>query len=266
MTHRELELQLDAYVDGELAPEDARELEAHLSACGDCARLHEARVALSAAIREQVPALHAPDALRQRVRATLRDAAGTTRVRWGLPAVATRWLALAASLATVALGSWRLGVSRADEDAIAGQVLASHVRSLMPGHLTDVVSSDQHTVKPWFNGKLDFSPPVYDFAGRGFPLVGGRLDYVGGRPVAALVYGRRQHLINVFLWPATRGSVGGGPRVATQQGYHLLQWTSPEYAYWIVSDLGLAELRGFAQLLQQADSAVAGPVAPRPLP
>jgi len=266
VTHRELELQLDAYVDGELAPEDARELEAHLSACGDCARLHEARVALSAAIREQVPALHAPDALRQRVRATLRDAAGTTRVRWGLPAVATRWLALAASLATVAVGGWRLGVSRADEDALAGQVLASHVRSLMPGHLTDVVSSDQHTVKPWFNGKLDFSPPVYDFAGRGFPLVGGRLDYVGGRPVAALVYGRRQHLINVFLWPATRGSVGGGPRVATQQGYHLLQWTSPEYAYWIVSDLGLAELRGFAQLLQQADSTVAGPAAARPLP
>jgi len=266
VTHRELELQLDAYVDGELAPEDARELEAHLSACGDCARLHEARVALSAAIREQVPALHAPDALRQRVRATLRDAAGTTRVRWGLPAVATRWLALAASLATVAVGGWRLGVSRADEDAIAGQVLASHVRSLMPGHLTDVVSSDQHTVKPWFNGKLDFSPPVYDFAGRGFPLVGGRLDYVGGRPVAALVYGRRQHLINVFLWPATRGSVGGGPHVATQQGYHLQHWTTPEYAYWIVSDLGLAELRGFVQLLQQADSTVAGPAAARPLP
>ena len=267
MTHRELELQLDAYVDGELAPEDARELEAHLSACGDCARLHEARVALSAAIREQVPALRAPDALRDRVRATLRDAAGTTRVRRGLPAVATRWLALAASLATVAVGSWRLGLSRAGEDALAGQVLASHVRSLMPGHLTDVVSSDQHTVKPWFNGKLDFSPPVYDFAGRGFPLIGGRLDYVGGRPVAALVYGRRQHVINVFLWPVTPGSGGGGaPRVAARQGYHLLPWTTPEYAYWVVSDLGLAELQDFAHLLQQADATVGGPATARPLP
>jgi len=136
----------------------------------------------------------------------------------------------------------------------------------MPGHLTDVVSSDQHTVKPWFNGKLDFSPPVYAFAGRGFPLIGGRLDYVGGRPVAALVYGRRQHLINVFLWPATGGSVGGPPSVAMRQGYHLLQWTTPDYAYWVVSDLGITELRDFAQLVQQADSAATGPSALRPLP
>jgi len=257
VTHRELELQLDAYVDGELEPGDARELETHLKQCGDCARLHEARVALSAAIREQVPALRAPDVLRSRVRATLRAAAGTRG--------AARWLALAASLTVVAVGSWRLALSRAGEDALAGQVLASHVRSLMPGHLTDVVSSDQHTVKPWFNGKLDFSPPVYDFAGRGFPLIGGRLDYVGGRPVAALVYGRRQHLINVLLWPATGGSVGGPPSLATRQGYHLLQWTTPDYAYWVVSDLGLTELRDFAQLVQQADSAATGPGALRPL-
>jgi anti-sigma factor RsiW len=254
VTHRELELQLDAYLDGELAPGDARELETHLMQCADCARLHEARGRLSAAIQKQVPALRAPDALRGRVRATLRSAAGASGLRRVLPPVA-RWLALAASLAVAAVGSWRLGSSRAGEEALVAQVLASHVRSLMPGHLTDVVSSDQHTLKPWFNGKLDFSPPVYDFAGRGFPLIGGRLDYVGGRPVAGLVYGRRQHLINVLLWPATRGS-GGGPGVATRQGYHLLQWTTPNYAYWVVSDLGMAELHDFAQLVQQADSAV----------
>ena len=253
MTHRELELQLDAYVDGELAPGDARELETHLKECGDCARLREARVALSTAIRDQVPRFRAPDALRSHVRAAVRSAAGTRPVRRVSP-VAARWLALAASLAVVAVGSWRLALRSASDDALAGQVLASHVRSLMPGHLTDVVSSDQHTVKPWFNGKLDFSPPVYDFAGRGFPLIGGRLDYVGGRPVAALVYGRRQHVINVLLWPATRGSVTGR-NVATQQGYHLLQWTTPDYTYWVVSDLGTAELHDFAQLVQQADSA-----------
>jgi anti-sigma factor RsiW len=266
MTHHELELQLDAYVDGELEPEDARDLESHLQQCADCARLHEARVTLSAAIRHEVPALRAPDVLRGRVRATLRDAAGTSGVRRVLSPGAARWLALAASLAVVALGSWRLGLSRAGEEALAGQVLASHVRSLMPGHLTDVVSSDQHTVKPWFNGKLDFSPPVYDFAGRGFPLIGGRLDYAGGRPVAALVYGRRQHLINVLLWPATQGSVGGSLTVATRQGYHLLRWTTPEYAYWVVSDLGMAELHDFAQLVQRADSAATIPAAARALP
>src|SRR6266852_5468008 len=202
MTHRELELALDAYGDGERAPEEARELEAHLEECADCARLHEARLALSAAIRGQVPAFRAPDALRGRVRAAVRGAAGAPLRRWVLPSVATRWLALAASLAVVAVGSWRLALSGAGAEALAGQVLASHVRSLMPGHLTDVLSSDQHTVKPWFNGKLDFSPPVYDFAGRGYPLLGGRLDYLDGRPVAALVYGRRQHVINVYLWPA----------------------------------------------------------------
>ena len=264
MTHGEVELQLDAYVDGELAPGDARELETHLKACVECARLHEARVALSATIREQVPAFRAPDALRNRVRAALRNAAEAPIPRRLMPSVAARWLALAASLALVAVGSWRLGLSRAGADALAGQVLASHVRSLMPGHLTDVVSSDQHTVKPWFNGKLDFSPPVYDFAGRGFPLVGGRLDYLVGRPAAALVYGRRQHLINVFLWPAKQGPVGG-PDVATRQGYHLLHWTTPDYAYWVVSDLGMTELHDFAQLVQQADSAASRPAGARRL-
>jgi anti-sigma factor RsiW len=254
VTHRELELQLDAYVDGELAPEDARELEAHLSACGDCARLHEARVALSAAIREQVPALHAPDALRQRVRATLRAAAGTTRVRRGLAAVATRWLALAASLATVAVGSWRLGASRADEDAIAGQVLASHVRSLMPGHLTDVVSSDQHTVKPWFNGRLDVAPPVIDLGPQGFVLVGGRLDYIDGRPVGAVIYRRRQHVINLFVAQGAN-TEPRAPTMDTVQGFNVRRWSDRGLDYWAVSDLAKEDLATFGEKIEAATRA-----------
>jgi len=169
-------------------------------------------------------------------------------------------MALAASLAVVALGSWTLALRRAAGVTLADQVLASHIRSLMPGHLTDVLSSDQHTVKPWFNGRLDFSPPVSDFSGRGYPLLGGRLDYVDGRAVAALAYGRRQHLINVFLWPATHDR-SAAPATRDRQGYHLLHWTTTDYAYWVVSDLGLAELHEFAHMVQQADSATVAPSA-----
>ncbi len=230
MTHPVLEEQLDAYLDGELAAVDARELEAHLAECADCARFREGRVALRAAIAARVPALQAPGALRDRVRAALR---ATAEPRASRPA--WRALALAASLAAVALGSWRLALWRAAGDTLTDEVLTSHVRSLMPGHLTDVLSSDQHTVKPWFNGRLDFSPPVYDFAGRGYPLLGGRLDY---------------------LWPAARGAPAG-PAAATRQGYHLLHWTATGYAYWVVSDLGVPELTDFTGLLARADTAAA---------
>ena len=253
MTHSNMELQLDAYLDGELASRDAREFEAHLKECRDCERLRDARVSLGAAIRAEVPALRAPDELRTRVRSALRSAAGDPVARRHAPPLAWRWLALAASLAIVAMGSWQLASGRAAGQVLSEEVLTSHVRSLMPGHLTDVVSSDQHTVKPWFNGKLDFSPSVYDFAGRGYPLIGGRLDYLGNRPVAALVYGRRQHLINVFLWPATRASAEQ-PDVTTRQGYHLLHWTTPEFTYWLVSDLGLADLEEFARLLRTSET------------
>ena len=209
---------------------------------------------LSAAIREEMPTLHAPEDLSQRVRAAINSAATPTRwKRWGGGPYSstTRWLALAASLALVAVGGtvgYQLAERRAGEGALADQVLASHVRSLMPGHLTDVVSSDQHTVKPWFNGKLDYSPPVPDFTTKGFPLRGGRLDYVGGRPVAVLVYGRRQHVINVLLWPAIADAEG--PSVRTRQGYHLLHWTAGDYTWWVASDLGLSELQEFAGLLR----------------
>jgi anti-sigma factor RsiW len=165
-----------------------------------------------------------------------------------------RPLALAAALAVVALGSWNLSLRHAAGETLADDVLDSHIRSLMPGHLTDVLSSDQHTVKPWFNGRLDFSPPVHDFAGQGYPLLGGRLDYVNGRTVAALAYGRRQHLINVYLWPATRGP-SDAPTTHDRQGYHLLHWTTTDYAYWVVSDLGPAELHDFGHMMQRADSA-----------
>ena len=256
MTHSAVAAQLDAYLDGELAGPDAAELEQHLRACPECSRLERRRRALSTALRDELPRFPAPDTLRAGVRAGARAEAGR-RARRRAPSWGT--LAVAASLALVAFGSRQLALRGAAGEAITNQVLASHVRSLMPGHLTDVLSSDQHTVKPWFNGKLDFSPPVYDFAGAGFPLVGGRLEYVDGRPVAALAYSRRQHVISVFVWPADQGRTAR-PRATTRQGYHLLHWATPAYAYWVVSDLGLAELGDFVALLQRGDSAAAATV------
>ena len=251
MTHPNFEAQVDAYLDGELAAGDARHLETHLAACPECTRFRDRRVELRAAIVASVPTFQAPAALRERIRAAARGTPPATRAGRFNPRNLWRPLALAASLAAVALGSWTLALQRAAGAALADDVLASHVRSLMPGHLTDVLSTDQHTVKPWFNGRLDFSPPVNDFAARGYPLLGGRIDYVGGRPVVALVYGRRQHVVNVFVWPASGQT--GGPATRTRQGYHELHWTTGDYTYWVVSDLGLTELQEFAQLLRQAD-------------
>lgn len=256
MTHPGFETQVDAYLDGELAAVDAREFEAHLTQCPECARFRDGRLELRAAIIARVPAFQAPDVLRGRVRAALKTAARETPARAPYrPSFGSLWrpLAIAASLAIVTFGSWNLSRRNAAGETLTDEVLASHIRSLMPGHLTDVLSSDQHTVKPWFNGKLDFSPTVHDFAPQGYPLVGGRLDYVGGRSVAALTYGRREHLINVFLWPVARGP-GDATKARDRQGYHLLHWTTTDYAYWVVSDLGLAELQSFARMVQQADS------------
>jgi len=271
VTHPGYESQVDLLLDGELTPADARELEAHITGCAECTRLRDERLALRAAITAGVPTFQAPDTLRDRVRATLAAASAETASaemvrteRAGAEARARpqpnrvslgalwRPMALAASLVIVAVGSWNLALRQANHDRLAGEVLASHVRSLMPGHLTDVPSSDQHTVKPWFNGKLDYSPPVHDLAAKGYPLLGGRLDYVNGRPVAVLTYGRRQHLINVFLWPTTQGQ-SDAPNARDRQGYHLRHWTTPEYMYWVASDLNLAELQDFVRLLQQAD-------------
>lgn len=250
MTHPDMELQVDAWLDGELAAAEAEVVERHLDRCGSCTRHRDARLALRGAVRGALPRLEPSDALRARVRRGLAEA--RQREQRGAGISVRQWALVAASLVVVALGSWQLGLRQGARPDLGEEVLESHVRSLMPGHLTDVVSSDQHTVKPWFNGVLDYSPPVYDFAGRGFPLVGGRVDYIAGRKVAALVYARRKHFVSVLVWPRNDEKAGGEP--AFRQGYTLLHWTTPSYVYWVASDLGRPELTEFAGMLRQSDS------------
>ncbi|MGH7593963.1 MAG: anti-sigma factor family protein [Gemmatimonadales bacterium] len=254
----EFEVQLGPYLDDELSESAARTLEEHRRGCRDCTQAHERQLAVRAAMKEHLSFREPPDILRASIRRAIR---ATTAPVSGKPTSGRRWssatvrrgVATAAGLALVAAVTWQVAVRHAGANRLAGDVLASHVRSLMGNHLTDIATSDQHTVKPWFDGKLDYSPPVPDFAGRGYPLIGGRLDYVGGRPVAALVYGRRQHMINVFVWPVERARADGSS-ASTRQGYHMLHWSTPEYSYWVVSDLGVTELTEFSRLLQRADA------------
>ena len=135
-------------------------------------------------------------------------------------------------------------------DLLVDEIVSGHVRSLMADHLTDVASSDKHTVKPWFDGKLDFSPAVVDLADHGFPLVGGRLDYLRNRSVAALVYARQKHFINLFVWPSTRDGGVGEPKLS-RHGFNVIHWKASEMTYWAVSDLNPAELEEFAGLIRE---------------
>ncbi len=240
---------VDSYVDGELDLIRSLEIERHLEDCAVCSRVYHDREALRTAISSASLYYTAPAAVRQRVRSSIRQSGQAAPAPRVMP---WRWLSLAASLAFVVLFAWglsRLWLTPPGDEALAQQVVSSHVRSLMANHLTDVTSTDQHTVKPWFNGRLDFSPPVSDFASQGFPLVGGRLDYVDNRPVAALVYQRRQHIINLFIWPSTGGSNVATSQV-TQQGYHAFHWTQSGMMYWAVSDLNSDELQQFVKLVQ----------------
>jgi anti-sigma factor RsiW len=193
----------------------------------------------------------APAHLREHVLASLElsenDAAGKRRWWQSRPRLAWEWAAAFSLLVIVVMVAvWPV---RAPDDDLANEIVASHVRSLMADHVTDVVSTDQHTVKPWFEGRLDFAPTVIDLAPQGFVLVGGRLDYVSNRPVAALIYKRRQHVINLFIFPdQNRLPVSEGSTV--KQGYNLIHWNRSGMTYWAVSDLNAEELRQLANLYQ----------------
>jgi anti-sigma factor (TIGR02949 family) len=237
---------LDAYGDHELAPADAADVRAHLDGCPTCRERAAARAALAHLIR-RVPYYSAPDRLRVAV-ATLRPPA---RV------VATRLLAWAAMVilavsvgGTTVVRTVRARQAAAATTAAAQEVVGDHVRALTGEHLFDVRSTDQHTVKPWFLGKLNFSPPVVDLAPLGFPLVGGRVDSIGGRTVAALVYQRRLHTINLFVWPASDSSEAPTDS-RSFRGFQVRHWTRDGMAFWAVSDLNDIELEQFVGALNR---------------
>jgi len=262
---------MDGYLDRELDPITNQTIEQHLQECSECDQAYKAQAALIRSIGAATPYYRAPAGLRERIQSSLREEIAERPMQSVSPGMPSRlqakqsepravfwepqwnWLALAAAIVLAAIIAFnfvpRLRQPGADQ-LLATQLIASHVRSLMANHLTDVASSDQHTVKPWLDAKLDFAPAVADLGSEGFPLIGGRLDYLDNRPVAALVYQRRKHFINLFVWPAESGSTGADKRI-TRQGYQLLHWVDSDFNYWAVSDVSDNDLQAFKQVFEK---------------
>ena len=271
MNCEEIKNLMDAYLDGELDPITSQKVEQHLRDCPKCEQAYEVETAMAHAISQAAPYYKAPLELRERIQVSLREAVGTPTRRGSAAAgplpvrrpegvrrgvffdMPWNWLALAAAIALAAIvaSSFLPKVRQPGADQfLATELIASHVRSLMADHLTDVASSDQHTVKPWLDVKLDFAAPVVDLSGDGFPLIGGRLDYLDNHSVAALVYQRRKHFINLFIWPTTPLD-GKEQKIVERDGYHLVHWADSDFTYWAVSDVSVGDLQTFQRSFGQ---------------
>jgi anti-sigma factor RsiW len=253
MNCQECQDLIDPYIDNELDVSAAILVKQHLRDCSLCQPLFESRKALRALLNNPQLQFEVPDSLRAKIQAALPVVTPRAKHRPSARSVIpwfTVPLAMAAAF-TIVLGLVFLNsggmLDRSRGNALAEEVISSHVRSLLATHLLDVPSTDQHTVKPWFDGKLKFSPPVPDFADRGFPLIGGRLDYVAGREVAAVVYRRNKHIINLFIWPSESGR-GAGLQSFVKDGYNVLHWDRNGFEFWAVSDVSAEALRAFADL------------------
>lgn len=232
---------MHGYLDKELDPATAANVAGHLAECADCARLLDQAQRLKVSVRHKAPYYAAPASLVARLKTPEVPAHGALE-RW------RKWFAPAFSAAALALAMVLYVATPGSEQPLMDEAVSSHVRSLMGEHLNDVISSDRHTVKPWFTGKLDFSPPVFDYAAQGFPLLGGRLDYLQHQTTAALSYGRAKHIINVFILPAPEADK---PRqTQTIRGFNVVSWQANHMRFVLVSDLEKSELEAFSELLK----------------
>jgi anti-sigma factor RsiW len=253
MSHQQVRELLDAYIDRELDIVTSVEFERHLADCPECRATLEQYQQLHASVNAQIPTFELPENLESKIRGQLRSVEQNHRGAAGREWF-PRWRtwALAATVGLIlAFGAllFQIASRPSASQMLAQQVVAAHIRSLMANHLTDVASTDQHTVKPWFSGKLDFAPVVKELTSQGFPLAGGRLDYLNNRAVAALVYKRRQHTINLFVWPSADSD--RDLRTTTIKGFNVVYWTQSHMTYWAVSDLNAAELKDFARDVQK---------------
>ena len=249
--HSEWADLLHGFIDGELDAANAARFEAHLATCPECARAMESAMMVKRLSAREGVKWQAPEAVHTRVQAALSLEQAMTK-RATTAAVQTespwhrvwRWVrewSFVPSLAVLAASLMLVLNVPQQSQTIEDQLLASHVRSMLADHLTDVLTSDQHTVKPWFNGKIDFSPPVVDLAAQGFPLVGGRADYLDSRVVAALIYRRHGHVINLFIWPGAAGAQIN----AEKDGYNFVEWHADGLVFWAVSDVAAPDLSAF---------------------
>ena len=243
MTCEQVQELIHAYIDGELDLLRNLEIEGHLGECEVCRSEHQGHANVRTLVQGGAQYFHAPEILKKRIEKQVKPTSRLSSRRWLAAAAA---VILAAALLVIVFAR-----SQSHPDnLLAQEVVSSHIRSMMLNHLVDVPSSDQHTVKPWFNGKLDFAPEVKDFADQGFPLIGGRLDYIDNRTVAALVYQRRKHSINLFIWPAS-GTTDQAAQQSSNNGYNIIHWTRSGASYWAVSDVNSADLSEFAKLVSR---------------
>jgi anti-sigma factor RsiW len=267
MDHDQAQALVAAYLDQELGVAETLAFERHLEDCADCRADYAQQQAASRQVRAADLYATAPASLAHRIEAALAlhasDTPATPPARGRAdtaPRGPVRWLrsgwnwagagALAAGIATLCLSLNLYLALPSAQDRLAGEIVDSHIRSLQADHLEDVVSTDKHTVKPWFNGRLDFAPPVVDAAAQGYPLIGGRLDVLDGHPVAVMVYRYKLHPINLYVWPTTAADTP--PQTLELRGYRLTHWNAHGMRYWAVTDAGPAEMQGFLAALKAA--------------